>query len=106
LQIYSELLDRAEKIRQTKTVITANPGPITFNGELKLAFCERLGADWTALADLLQIKPSEQATFTPGQEPRALWVWLENRRRLSELPALLTRLNRTDLAQLFTDKRP
>jgi hypothetical protein len=110
LKIREQLSERAELIRQAgikpitptkSTLDTAAPSLITFAGETKLAFCERLGADWTALADSLQIKPSEQATFNQGHEPRALWVWLENRRRLSELPALLARLNRADLAQLF-----
>ena len=70
-----------------------------FSGEAKVAFYEKLGTDWKTLADLIEIKPSEQARFDKGDEPRAIWQWLENRNRLSELPSLLYEIKRGELAE-------
>ncbi len=44
-----------------------------FSGKAKVLFCEKLGPDWKKLADLIEIKPSEQAKFDKGYEPRAIW---------------------------------
>ena len=71
----------------------------SYPGTAKIAFCERLGHDWQQLADLLEIKASEQAKWARGNEARALWEWLEQRTRLAELPKALIAINRNDLAQ-------
>ena len=39
--------------------------------------------------------------FERGDECRAIWTWLENRRRLGELPQALADIGRADLAQLL-----
>ena len=35
-----------------------------------------------------------------GEEGRAIWVWLENRRRLAALPQVLDDIGRPELAKL------
>ena len=70
-----------------------------FSGEAKLAFCEKLGPDWKSLADLSEIKPSEQDKFDKGYEAHAIWEWLERKDQLSKLPDLLQEINRAELAE-------
>ena len=97
--IREELRERAELIRQS---IKPPPPPIQITGKTKIAFCKRLGEDWKNLADYLEITAAEQSRFSGGDEGRAIWVWLENRQRLTELPGILTDIDRSDLASLFT----
>ncbi|GIJ48586.1 hypothetical protein Val02_54720 [Virgisporangium aliadipatigenens] len=73
------------------------PLPAPPPGARKLDFCRRLGGDWRDLADLIDIPAYERARFPAGDEPRAVWDWLERRDRLPELPGLLDRIDRTDL---------
>ena len=87
------------KLQPTKSV---SPTTVQVNGKTKIAFCNRLGENWKLLADYLEITAAEQSRFTAGDEGRNIWVWLENRGRLTELPAILSEINRPDLAQLFT----
>jgi hypothetical protein len=61
-----------------------------------------LGENWKLLADYLEITPAEQSRFTAGDEGRNIWVWLDNRGRLAELPDILSEISRPDLAQFFT----
>ena len=70
-----------------------------FSGKAKVLFCEKLGPDWKTLADLIEIKPSEQAKFDKGYEPSAIWEWLERNDRLCELPGLLQEIDRGELAE-------
>ena len=75
-----------------------------YSGQQKLAFCKRLGKTWHDLADYFDILADEQQGFAPGDEPRALWTWLENRNRLDELPRALADpyVNRADIvADIF-----
>jgi hypothetical protein len=105
----------AEEIRNTQLVhqakaSSAKPVPTKiypptmaqFSGKTKIAFCNRLGENWKLLADYLEITAAEQSRFTAGDEGRNLWVWLDNRGRLAELPDILSEISRPDLAQLFT----
>ena len=73
-----------------------------FSGKTKIAFCKRLGNDWKKLADYFAIEPADQARFAAGEEGREIWVWLEIRNRLNELPSALPEIDRPELAQLFT----
>ena len=75
--------------------VTPTPG---WTGSAKLAYCQRLGNDWRRLADLLRLEGHETRAFARGDEPRALWQWLEQRGRLGELPGLLQAIKRPDLA--------
>lgn len=104
LTIRERLLERAQLIRQQKSSphIPPSPSPISMTGKAKIAFCQRLGEDWKRLADYLEIRPAEQDRFAKGDEGRHIWVWLDNRGRLHELPGMLTDINRPDLARIFT----
>lgn len=98
-----QLVPQAEvssaKPESTKII---SPTSTQFSGKTKIAFCNRLGENWKLLADYLEITPAEQSRFTTGDEGRNIWVWLDNRGRLAELPDILFEINRPDLAQLFT----
>lgn len=85
----------------TNVTLSRSASDSEYPGSLKLTFCERLGASWRDLADILEIKPSEQARFQQGLEPRAIWDWLQQRKCLNKLPAALTRIGRGDLAKEF-----
>ena len=76
----------------------------SYSGKQKLEFCERLGEDWWKVADYFDIPPATQRTFQQGLEGRHLWEWLENRRRLGELPPGLIAINRQDLVELLKTK--
>jgi hypothetical protein len=104
LEIRAQLRERIERIRQGSSTVSAVPptaGSIAFSGKAKIAFCDHLGSDWKRLADQLEIKPADQAQFERGDEGRAIWVWLENRRRLNELPDALSAIGRADLIELW-----
>ena len=124
LQIRELLRERAELIRQTPLTEEETPslavgrgetptsilplgkgeekgGGKPFTGKTKIFFCDRLGDDWKRLADCLEIPPSDQSRFDRGDEARGIWVWLDNRRRLMELPEALRLISRDDLAELF-----
>ena len=62
-----------------------------FSGKAKIAACDRLGDSWRKLADYFEIAPADRARFERGDEARGIWEWLENRRRLGELPRGLNR---------------
>ncbi len=109
LKIREQLLERAQLILQAKaladkqTVTKPSPKPgAQYSGKTKIAFCNRLGEDWKCLADYFEITSAEQSRFTAGDEGRNIWVWLDNRGRLAELPDMLSEISRPDLAQLFT----
>ena len=73
----------------------------TFPGTVKLEVVRRLHYDWQDLADLFGVPPFERARFGRGDEPRALWEWLEDRERLTDLVDALDEIGRTDLADLL-----
>ncbi|HEX6739376.1 MAG TPA: hypothetical protein VF310_13950 [Vicinamibacteria bacterium] len=74
---------------------------MAYTGATKVAFCQRLGADWVELADLVDIPPHERQGFARGNEARAIWEWLERRGRLGILPPALRALGRLDLVDLL-----
>lgn len=47
------------------------------------------------------IPPATQRTFKQGEEPRRIWDWLLERKRLGRLPAALRAVDRDDLADEF-----
>jgi hypothetical protein len=75
-----------------------------FSGRAKIAVCDHLGASWHQLADYFEITPADQARFSRGDEARGLWEWLENRRRLGELPQGLIAIDRPDVVELLRTK--
>jgi Bacterial Death-like domain 3 len=68
---------------------------------IKSEFCWRIGENWQDLADLLGVPLRDKERFPPGNEPRALWEWLERRRSLAALPGALRELGRDDLADMW-----
>lgn len=74
----------------------------TVSGATKLAIIRRLGEDWQALADVLEIPIDHQRRFENTNDPaRRLWAWLEDRNQLGRLPAALRQIERSDLASLL-----
>jgi len=71
------------------------------NGKIKIQLCQRLGDDWKALADYLEIPPYRCAQFPTGDECRAIWRWLEERKQLHTLQEALNILERQDLVELL-----
>ena len=95
----------AERLQALQTpanaAVTTPQGAPALNGEQRLAFAQRLGDSWAELADLLEIPGHQRRGFAPGQEPRAILDWLEERHRITELAPALVRIGRPDLAALF-----
>jgi len=79
---------------------------MVYSGPSKVEFCNRLGDEWKALADFLEIRPADQARFERGDEARGIWEWLENRGKLEQLPVALQHIRREDLVQELTANRP
>jgi hypothetical protein len=75
-----------------------------FSGKAKIAVCDHLGDSWRKLADYFEIAPADRARFERGDEARGLWEWLENRRRLGELPQGLIAAGRNDVVELLKIK--
>ena len=86
---------------QPSVQAAAPPPAIRYSGKTRLEFCRRLGDNWRYLADYLEIPDDDQARFERGDEARAVWVWLENRQRLSELAVALAEIGREDLVELL-----
>lgn len=75
-----------------------------FSGKAKIAACDHLGDSWRKLADYFEIAPADRARFDRGDEARGIWEWLENRRRLGELPQGLIAVDRQDVVELLKIK--
>jgi hypothetical protein len=75
-----------------------------FSGKAKIAACDHLGDSWRKLADYFEIAPADRARFERGDEARGLWEWLENRRRLGELPPGLIAIDRKEMVELLKIK--
>lgn len=75
-------------------------GELRFPGPVRLEVCRRLD-NWEEIADYFDIPGYVRARFERGHEPRRLWDFLENRRKLYELPQALEVVGRTDLANLL-----
>jgi hypothetical protein len=79
----------------------SNRGTPAAKREFRLHFVQNLGNSWRDLADDLQIPPFDQNKFGKGEEPREIWVWLQERSRLPDLIDALRRIGREDLAKLL-----
>ena len=53
--------------------------PVQYSGQIKIAVCDRLLADWSQLADYLDVPLPDRARFERGREPHGVWEWLEAR---------------------------
>jgi hypothetical protein len=67
-------------------------------GRIKFEFCAALHGSWPELADLLGVPLGERNSWPPGEQPRRLWEYLEQRGRLAELPAHLREVQHDVLA--------
>ena len=75
--------------------------PVHYSGQTKIAVCSRLLADWSQLADYLDIPLPDRARFDRGREPQGVWEWLEARGRLAELAGTLAAIGRDDLVEVL-----
>ncbi|MGB2679855.1 MAG: toll/interleukin-1 receptor domain-containing protein [Candidatus Competibacter sp.] len=75
-----------------------------FSGKAKIAACDHLSDSWRKLADYFEITPADRARFERGDEACGIWEWLENRRRLGELPRGLIAAGRKDVVALLKIK--
>ena len=75
----------------------------TYSGHAKLEFCDRLGTDWSRLADLLEVPHADQERIRSGDAVRNLWAWVERREELNALPEALDEIGRGDLARVLRD---
>jgi hypothetical protein len=85
----------------------ANPTrrPTTLSGKAKLALSKNLVTRWNDLATYFDIPLPDQATFQQGHEPRQIFDWLEQRRRLGELRDAFNYLGWDDLIEEL-DRHP
>ena len=67
------------------------------NGKNKICICNDLLDDWHNLADYFDIPPNTQRTFPQGRECKAIWEWLQARRKLDEIIDALKYISREDL---------
>jgi nucleoside phosphorylase len=79
--------------------------PSSFSGKIKFTICNRLVDDWGNLADLCEIPAHYRAGFARGREPQAVWEWLEQRGKLSELENILELLGRHDLLKILKESQ-
>jgi hypothetical protein len=79
--------------------------PVQYSGQIKIAICNRLLADWPQLADHLDVPLPDRARFDRGREPQGVWEWLEARGRLADLAPALAAIGRGDLAEVLPRPR-
>jgi TIR domain len=89
----------AVRARSVETVQRPTDHPARYSGQLKIAICSRLLADWPQLADYLDVPLPDRARFERGREPQGVWEWLEARGRLAELAGALAAIGRDDLVE-------
>ena len=75
----------------------------SYSGRTKLEVGDGLGPEWWRLADYFDIPRYDRATFPQGQEPYAVWEWLERRKKLSALVDAFEYLQRPDLVDILRD---
>jgi hypothetical protein len=75
-----------------------------YSHQARAEYLKRLHDDWQNLADELDIPSHERRRFRQGEEPRAIWDWLEARTELARLPDALEAVNRPDLAMVLREE--
>ncbi len=111
LEIRQQLRERVELIRRSPTTppagtavpvsATMHRTDFTYSGKTKITLLHRLGASWRDLATYVEIPAHDQDRLERGDEGHGIWVWLENRQRLHELPPALAGIGRHDLVDLL-----
>jgi hypothetical protein len=69
------------------------PGPVRHEFTLQLRY------RWPDVAGLLGVPAHETRRFRAGDESHDLWRWLEQQRRLADLPEALDEIGLSDLAE-------
>jgi hypothetical protein len=122
LEVRQQLRERVELIRREPGGPSRPPdsaatsGPVSataatpprqpsYSGKTTLKLLRRLGESWRDLATYVGIPAYDQARFERGDEGRQIWVWLENRRQLHELPQALAGIGRHDLVELLAQEQ-
>ncbi|XVU22769.1 hypothetical protein ACQPZJ_36675 [Actinoplanes sp. CA-054009] len=86
-------------------LLVAAPAPpgtaLRVPAEVRQQVLRQLTYYWQDVADAVGVPSYEILKFRTGDEPYELWVWLETRHRLPELPAVLDEIGRGDLAGLL-----
>jgi hypothetical protein len=78
--------------------------PARYSGQIKIEICNRLLADWSKLADYLDVPLPDRARFDRGREPQGVWEWLEARGRLADLASVLAAIDRNDLVEVLQSR--
>jgi nucleoside phosphorylase len=78
--------------------------PVQYSGQIKIAICNRLLADWAQLADYLDVPLPARARFERGREPHGVWEWLADQERLTELAPALAAIGRGDLVEVLQSR--
>ena len=94
----------AVRARPAETVQRPTDQPVRYSGQIKIEVCSRLLADWSQLADYLDIPLPDRARFDRGREPQGVWEWLEARGRLAELASALAAIGRGDLVEVLPSR--
>lgn len=68
-----------------------------YSAKTKFAFCRRLAKNWKDLADYFDIPRYRRDRFKSGEEGWEIRKWLEEQKRLGELPEALEFIRREDL---------
>lgn len=74
-------------------------------GPVRLEIQKRLVDRWSDLAEYLSIPEADRSSFKEGHEPRHIFVWLEQRDRLSELRGAFNWLGWDDLLEVLDKDR-
>jgi Bacterial Death-like domain 3/TIR domain len=90
--------------RPVGTVQWPTDQPARYSGQSKIAVCSRLLADWSQLADYLDVPLPDRARFERGREPQGVWEWLEARGRLADLTSALAAVGRGDLVEVLQSR--
>jgi hypothetical protein len=91
----------AVRARPVETVQRPTDQPVRYSGQIKIEVCSRLLADWSQLADYLDMPLPDRARFERGREPQGVWEWLEARGRLAALAPALAAIGRGDLVEVL-----
>jgi TIR domain len=94
----------AVRARPVETVQRPTDQPVRYSGQIKIEVCSRLLADWSQLADYLDVPLPDRARFERGREPQGVWEWLEARGRLVELARALTAIGRGELIEVLQSR--
>lgn len=101
--IEPEFLDTNSKYFTSKPTYSSSRK--TYNGRIKLKFCQRLGNSCYDLADFFDIPLYQRKQFLKGREAQGIWEWLQIRDKLDELEEAVKFIRRDDLLEILNDEQ-